>query len=166
MTLRTNIEALAVRIGTEFKSIRTLISGTATGNISGLATTDKTSLVAAINEVQASAAAIDLTDLIDDAAASTTTTYSGTKISADISAAVAAVVASSPAALDTLNELAAALGNDANFATTTSTALGNRLRFDAAQTLSAGQQDQATTNLGMGNLSDINLVLTFEAALL
>lgn len=35
-----------------------------------------------------------------------------------VQAAVAALVASSPAALDTLNELAAALGNDPNFATT------------------------------------------------
>lgn len=38
-------------------------------------------------------------------------------------AAIAALVASSPAALDTLNELAAALGNDPNFATTITTAL-------------------------------------------
>ncbi|WP_249190765.1 phage tail protein [Burkholderia cenocepacia] len=35
-----------------------------------------------------------------------------------VQAAIAALVASSPAALDTLNELAAAIGNDANFATT------------------------------------------------
>jgi hypothetical protein len=38
-------------------------------------------------------------------------------------AAVADLVDSSPAALDTLNELAAALGDDANFATTVTTAL-------------------------------------------
>lgn len=40
-----------------------------------------------------------------------------------VQAALAALVASSPAALDTLNELAAALGNDANFATTMANAL-------------------------------------------
>lgn len=40
-----------------------------------------------------------------------------------IQAAIAALVASSPAALDTLNELAAALGNDANFAATITNAL-------------------------------------------
>lgn len=40
-----------------------------------------------------------------------------------IQAAISALVASSPAALDTLNELAAALGNDANFATTITNAL-------------------------------------------
>ena len=49
------------------------------------------------------------------------------QVSAKISTAVAALVDSSPATLDTLNELAAALGDDPNFATTTSTALGNRV---------------------------------------
>lgn len=47
------------------------------------------------------------------------------QVSAKISTAVAALVDSSPATLNTLNELAAALGDDPNFATTTSTALGN-----------------------------------------
>ena len=44
-----------------------------------------------------------------------------------VAAAIAALVNSSPAALDTLNELAAALGNDANFAATMTTALGTKL---------------------------------------
>src|SRR5258706_2408680 len=43
--------------------------------------------------------------------------------SAETQSAIAALVASSPAALDTLNELAAALGNDPNFATTITNAL-------------------------------------------
>jgi hypothetical protein len=41
-----------------------------------------------------------------------------------VQAAIAALVDSSPGTLDTLNELAAALGDDPNFATTISTALG------------------------------------------
>ena len=40
--------------------------------------------------------------------------------------AAAAIVDSSPAALDTLNELAAALGDDANFSTTVTNALANK----------------------------------------
>lgn len=40
-----------------------------------------------------------------------------------VQAAIAALIASSPGALDTLNELAAALGNDPNFATTVTNAL-------------------------------------------
>lgn len=54
-----------------------------------------------------------------------------------IQQAIAAVVASSPAALDTLNELAAALGNDPNFATTITNAL-------------AGKAAKATTLAGYG----------------
>ncbi|ACM36677.1 MULTISPECIES: hypothetical protein [Rhizobium/Agrobacterium group] len=67
---------------------------------------------------------------------------------ADISAAIAALVNSSPAALDTLNELATALGNDPNFATTMTTSLGNRLRVDtAAQGLTADQKANGRANL-------------------
>ena len=49
--------------------------------------------------------------------------------------AVAGVVDSAPAALDTLNELAAALGDDANFATTVSTNIGQKLGATASVTL-------------------------------
>ncbi|MDQ0301355.1 hypothetical protein [Ancylobacter polymorphus] len=69
-----------------------------------------------------------------------------------INSAISSIVGGSPAALDTLNELAAALGNDPAFATTVSTALGNRLRIDAAQGLSAGQKAQALGNLGVSTL--------------
>lgn len=51
-----------------------------------------------------------------------------------IAAAVAALVASSPAALDTLNELATALGNDPNFVTTITNALGNKQPLDTTLT--------------------------------
>ena len=53
------------------------------------------------------------------------------QVSAKISTAVAALVDSSPATLDTLNELAAALGDDPNFATTTSTAIGTKVTKNA-----------------------------------
>jgi len=51
-----------------------------------------------------------------------------------IASAVSALVNSSPATLDTLNELAAALGNDPNFATSMATALGNKQPIDATLT--------------------------------
>lgn len=43
-----------------------------------------------------------------------------------VAAAIAALVNSSPSTLDTLNELAAALGNDPNFATTMTTLIGTK----------------------------------------
>lgn len=45
----------------------------------------------------------------------------------DISTAISNLVDTSPTTLDTLNELAAALGDDPNFATTVTTALGTKL---------------------------------------
>jgi hypothetical protein len=54
-----------------------------------------------------------------------------------------------PAALDTLRELAQALGNDPNFAGTVMGMLSNRLRFDAAQTLTTAQKAIAIANLAL-----------------
>ena len=80
-----------------------------------------------------------------------TTTYVNTQ--------VANLVASAPATLDTLNELAAALGNDAAFSTTVTTALGNRLRIDtASQGLTSTQQGNGRTNLGLGSLAVLSSV--------
>ena len=50
-----------------------------------------------------------------------------------VRSAVAGVVDSAPAALDTLNELAAALGDDANFATTTANSIGTKLPLAGGQ---------------------------------
>ena len=47
-------------------------------------------------------------------------------VTAAVAAAISALVDSSPAALDTLKELATALGNDANFSTTVTNALANK----------------------------------------
>lgn len=56
-----------------------------------------------------------------------------------VKAALAALVASSPAALDTLNELAAALGNDPNFATTMTNALAGKQPLDNTLTALSGK---------------------------
>lgn len=61
---------------------------------------------------------------------------------------IAAVVASSPAALDTLNELAAALGNDANFATTVTNALAGKLS-KSSNLSDLTDAAAARTNLGL-----------------
>lgn len=55
-------------------------------------------------------------------------------VASEVAAAVAALVDSAPSALNTLNELAAALGDDANFATTVATALGGKEPSIAAGT--------------------------------
>jgi hypothetical protein len=149
MSLQLRVTALANAIATDVKALRT-----ADGTLSALTTTAKTSLVAAINEIKAAIDGIDTSSVINDAAASLTTTYSSTKISADITAAVAAVVDASPGALDTLNELAAALGDDANFSATITAALSERVGI-SAQSFTAPQQAQARSNIGAAAAADL-----------
>lgn len=68
-----------------------------------------------------------------------------------VKAAIAALVASSPAALDTLNELAAALGNDPNFATTMTNALAGKQPLDNTLTALSGKSVAALLEyLGLG----------------
>jgi hypothetical protein len=67
-----------------------------------------------------------------------------------IAAQIAAVVDSSPAALNTLNELATALGNDANFATTITNALAGKANLVLSNLSNAAT---ARTNLGLGTLA-------------
>ena len=85
---------------------------------------------------------------------------SNTAIRSYVDTEVSALVDTAPAALDTLNELAAALGDDENFATTVSTNLGNKA--DKVTTITAG-----TGLSGGGDLStsrtvnlDINDITT------
>lgn len=188
-----DFNAFAVRAGQECKSLRTLLNGNAP-NLNGLTTSNKTTLVAAINEVRAGvASAVG----IDDATTSTSTTWSSSKIasyggggggggssiddsgigtstvwsSSKTNDSINAVVSTAPSGLNTLAKIATALGNDAAYATTTTTALGNRVRADAAQSFNSAQQTQARTNIGAAGSTDMgdpaaNFVSMFEAAML
>ncbi|RCG79264.1 phage tail-collar fiber family protein [Enterobacter hormaechei] len=71
-----------------------------------------------------------------------------------VKAALAGLVGSSPAALDTLNELAAALGNDPNFATTMTNALAGKQPLDSTLTsLSGKTADGIIEYLGLGDIA-------------
>ncbi|WP_241223048.1 phage tail protein [Escherichia coli] len=68
-----------------------------------------------------------------------------------VKSAIAAMVGSAPAALDTLNELAAALGNDPNFATTMLNALAGKQPLDNTLTNLSGKDVAGLlTYLGLG----------------
>lgn len=71
-------------------------------------------------------------------------------LKAAIDAAVAGLIAAAPGALDTLNELAAALGNDANFAGTITAALAGKQPVDADLTAIAAL---TTTSFGRSFLA-------------
>jgi hypothetical protein len=166
-TLQARLTDLATRIAVEIKAVRTLLNGNV-ADLSALSTSAKTNLVAAVNELYAIASSAAV---IDDAATDTTHAWSAGKIALEIQAARDALVNGAGTALDTLQELAAALGNDPNFAATIMTALGKRVRVDAAQVFTAPEQAQARANISaqdaaaIGN-PDTDLVAIFNAGLI
>ena len=162
MSMETRLIALAQAVGADIKLINTAI-----GDITSLSTTTKTSLVLAVNELKA---AIDTlsggTAGIDDAATdgNTTATWSANKIFDELVAAKQAVkveiLGGAGAALDTLNELATALGNDANFAASIATELANRVRVDQAQAFTNLQKTQGRDNIGAAAAADLTALTT------
>lgn len=186
MSLQTRLSDLITSIGTDYKQLRSWMTGSSTANLTGLTTTDKTSLLAAINEVNAkptggaapSAASETVAGIVELATLAEVATGSDTA-----RAVTAAGVrqerlalkneilgAGVPAALDTLDELAAALGDDANFASTVTTGLANRVRVDTAtQGLTTTQQSNARTNIAAVGTAEIgnpetDLVALYTAA--
>lgn len=173
MSLETRVNALATQIGTDVKQNLDNI-----GVLANLTTTDKSNLVNAINEVAGAAAvgallaANNLSDINDTAAARTNLDVSSTgEITAEITAAITAVtlaglggldeagvdarvnliVDAAPAALDTLNEIAAALNDDPDFHTTITNSLTDRVSYSTVQTRTPAEQLQACENIAVGN---------------
>lgn len=170
MALSTNVQNLATRIATEIKAVRAELAAS-TGDLATLTTTAKSSLVAAVNEL---AGLIASASGIDDGSTSTSSSWSSSKtadeINSAVQSAVTALVNGAPTALDTLKEIADALAQDDSEIAALLTGLDNRVRFDAAQTLTGPQQAQARSNIGAAAAADLgdpnaDFVATFVAGL-
>ena len=98
------------------------------------------------------------TTYLTQASASTTyatkTELANIDLSSASAAAVAAIVDSAPSTLNTLNELAAALNDDANFSSTVTTSLGNKLDASSASTTYLTQVSASTTYATITNLNE------------
>ena len=135
--LQDNLNALVTQIGTDM----------------GLVKDDIAAALAAI------AALPSVASLINDAAGAGVTdkTWSADKLVSEFAATITAAVAQAkseivdgaPAAYDTLLEIANYIGADQTQAAAILLALDNRVRFDASQTLSAAEQEQAQANIGV-----------------
>lgn len=162
MSLETKLIAIAQAIGVDVKALKL-----ADGDLTALTTTAKTSLVAAINELAAAVGGAGA--VIDDAAGdgATTVVWSADKVYDSIEAAKVAVQSSilggASAAYDTMVELQALFEANDTTSASFATALTNRVRFDAAQTLNAAQKLQACTNIGVGD-PESDLVAAYVAA--
>lgn len=184
MSLQTRLSDLITAIGTDYKQLRSWLTGSSSGDLTGLTTTNKASLVAAVNEVNAKPSSAPPDATTDNKGVVELATLAEVGAGVDTARAVTPegvrqerlalkaeiLGAGVPAALDTLDELAAALGDDANFGSTITSALGNRVRVDtAAQGLTATQQGNARTNIAavgtvdIGN-ADADLVALYTAA--
>lgn len=176
MSLQTRLSDLITAIGTDIKQLRTWITGSASGDLTGLSTTDKSSVVAAINEVAAATGTvpdasttvkgiIEIATLAEVATGTDSVravTAAGVKQETD-AVKTAILGAGVPAALDTLDELAAALGDDANFAASVTTSLSGKQPLDTdltaiAALVSAADKVPYATGAGTWSLA------TFTAA--
>lgn len=162
MSLATRIESLVVRVAQEFNDVHAKA-----GNLASLTTTDKTSLVAAINELKA---AVVSSTAIDDAQVSAATTYSSTKIVTLLDALKTEILGGADAAYDTLVEIQQLLQSGTNGLDALLAAVNLRVRFDAAQTLTVPEQTQARANIDAASAAaigdtDTDFVAIFDAAL-
>ena len=174
--LQTRLTAAFEGIGADIGLLFTLATGGAT-DLAALTTAETASLVAALNGVQveldALSGATSYTDADADArvqaaqgslATPSLTEWANTQeiadeLAAQVAAAVAALVDGAPGALDTLRELAEFAEDNADAITNIMTAINNRLRFDAPQTLTPAQILQAGENLCIGDVTTDYLAL-------
>lgn len=149
-TTEAEIKLFATEVGTQLKGLRTLM-----GLLSSLTTVEKSNLVAAINEVNAKTAGAGAQ--IDDVTARTTTVYSSSRTEARITEATAAlktdILGGAGPTVDTLKEIADILATSGSDVAALTTALSKRVRFDAAQTLTAPEKIQANANIGSVSLA-------------
>jgi len=188
------ITTLDTKVDTAVDTLELLVDTTRTGieadfngkigDVTALTTAANGNIVLAVNEVRAAITAAQnaAAELINDTAPSLTTVYSATKTDQQIKVAVDSVVDGATDALNTLKELSAALGDDADFASTVTESLGKRISVGEAQVFTAPQLAQAQSNMDVfskaqvtamikavtdtiGDVSSLDAVATFDAAL-
>ncbi len=151
-TPQVEIEALTDLTVASIRDLAVSISGTGghkNANVVSILNTTAKDLAGAINELNA---ALGNVVMIDDTAPSATSTFSSNKINADRAADIAAALEG-----EDLSDLAAAVAANAQ-------ADSGLLNFTAAQTLTAEEQVQGQTNLGLGDLTNLDLVNRYNTA--
>lgn len=171
---KANLDVLSYESSTGLWKNKTLASAGIAAATHSHAISDVTGLQTAL-DAKAPLASPSLTGIptAPTATAGTNTTQIAT--TAFVSTAVANVIDSAPGALDTLNELAAALGDDANFATTVTNSLATKAplaspALTGVPTAPTAAVDTDTTQLattayvvGQGYLKSATAASTYSA---
>lgn len=183
MSLQIRIANFVTSVGTDVKQLKTWLTGSSSGDLTGLTTINKASVVAAINEVNgktstvpdatiSSKGSIEIATLAEVAAgvdATLAVTPEGVR-QERIALKAEILGAGVPGALDTLDELAAALGDNASYAASVTTSLASRVRTDtAAQGLTLTEQGNARSNINVYSKTELgdpetDLVALYTAA--
>lgn len=152
-TLNQQIQNLATQIGSD---VKTLIANQ--GNLTALTTSQKASLVLAINELNSAISQIDTSKVIEDAQTSADKTWSSNKIVSEITTKCnevkSALLGGAGDAYDTLQELATLIEDNRELIDSLQELAGAHVRYDAAQQLSPEQKSQARSNIGAADDAD------------
>lgn len=152
-TLNQQIQNLATQIGSD---VKTLIANQ--GNLTALTTSQKASLVLAINELNSAISQIDMSKVIEDAQTSADKTWSSNKIVSEITTKCnevkTALLGGAGDAYDTLQELATLIEDNKELIDSLQKLAGAHVRYDAAQQLSPEQKSQARSNIGAADDAD------------
>lgn len=136
------------QITTLLKQVNNTLKGNQ-GDLTNLSTADKTSLVNALNELKTT---IDNKSSINDSQATTTNTWSATKISNEITTAIANLINGADVSSDTLKELADKIA-------TLAQSDNGLVSANQAQAFTAAQKLQARDNIDVyskAEIGDIN----------
>ena len=136
------------QITTLLKQVNNTLKGNQ-GDLTNLSTADKTSLVNALNELKTT---IDNKSSINDSQATTTNTWSATKISNEITTTIANLINGADVSSDTLKELADKIA-------TLAQSDNGLVSANQAQAFTAAQKLQARDNIDVyskAEIGDIN----------
>lgn len=153
-TLSGQVSALANQLGIDIKGLISNI-----GTLSSLTTTQKASLVVALNELKSGLSALETEvenfSAIDDTATNTASTWSSTKINTAINTAISNLVDGAPDLLNTLNELATAITENQGAIEALESLTSGFVKFNAEQSLTEAQKTLARTNISASSLADL-----------
>lgn len=160
MSLVTLVNALATVMGTDVKDLSASIAAAIAkqGDLTQLTTEEKTTLVGALNELKTGLNTVS-SNAIDAAT-----------VQGMIDTGINGLVNGAPEALNTLNEIAAALAEDQTALDGILAALAKRVRVDAAQNFTEVEKAQGRSNIDaadaaeVGDVPNADFVATYNAS--